>query len=445
MPNGNLRRVILALLFVFGITVALKAAPAPGSSAKYPISFTHLAAWLKDPRHSLNLFEETLKTDMLALRYNNYWYDKPSYVLWENGAVYEANIHHMTFQAMLWGPLFTTAVWEVPMLMGDALLVLGGEDPFLYEIPIMVLEASINVHQEQAKEKVPVSGLFRINILFTSDLLYLELKRFGDTSYARTDEAVMGNTYAGLAFKFLESNYFFAGFNFLHVPHISGWEDFLTKSDGFRDIEGIPTYSDGSVLYETRARLFLYNNLLDIVQIKALLNLAGSELFDALGFGFKFDIAEMLRFEPIVSYLALLGKWSLDFNTLLRLDDALHLTYTHHFAVKPFVPFDYIKAGAIINLIMDQDQFGMTAFQISGHAVSWKDDARGRQYGATWDVGFEFPLSLRIKFGMSFNMDDTMLLVPFASNEKLYFLKLEIAMDNNLDYQFNLRPRRAQR
>jgi len=295
-------------LLLLGLSLAAKAAPAPGTSPKYPITFSHLAGWLKDPRHSLNLFEETLKTDMLALRYNNYWYDKPSYVLWDNGAVYEANVHHMTFQAMLWGPIFTTAVWEVPMLMGDALLILGGEEPFLYQIPIKVLEASMEVHNEQAKEKVPVSGLFRINVLFTSDLLYLELKRFGNSSYARTEEAVMGNTYAGLAFKILESNYFFAGFNFLHVPHIAGWEGFLKTAEGFRDVEGIPTYSDGNVLYETRARLFLYNNLLDIIQLKALLNIAGSELFDALGLGMKFDIANLINFEPVLSYLALLGK-----------------------------------------------------------------------------------------------------------------------------------------
>ena len=443
MPSGNTRRICLAVLLLLGLALAAKAAPAPGTSPKYPITFSHLAGWLRDPRHSLNLFEETLKTDMLALRYNNYWYDKPSYVLWDNGAVYEANVHHMTFQAMLWGPIFTSAVWEVPMLMGDALLILGGEEPFLYQIPIKVLEASMEVHNEQAKEKVPVSGLFRINVLFTSDLLYLELKRFGNSSYARTEEAVMGNTYAGLAFKILESNYFFAGFNFLHVPHIAGWEGFLKTAEGFRDVEGIPTYSDGNVLYETRARLFLYNNLLDIIQLKALLNIAGSELFDALGLGMKFDIANLINFEPVLSYLALLGKWSFDLNAIIRVDDALHLVYNHHLAVKPFVPFDYIKAGAIVNLIMDQDQYGMTAFQLSGHAVSWKDAERGRQYGATWDVGFEFPLSIRVKFGMSFNMDDTMLLVPFASNEKLYFLKLEMAMDNNFDYRFNLRPRRA--
>jgi len=226
MLSGKMRSLSCGLLVLAATSLSLVAAPAPGSSPKHPVTFTHLASWLRDPRHSLNLFEETLKTDMLALRYNNYWYDKPAYVLWDNGAVYEANVHHMTFQAMLWGPIFTTAIWEVPMLMGDALLVLGGEEPFLYQIPINVLEASMSVHEEQAKEKVPVSGLFRINVLFTSDLLYLELKRFGNTSYARTEEAVMGNTYAGLAFKILESNYFFAGFNFLHVPHIAGWQSF---------------------------------------------------------------------------------------------------------------------------------------------------------------------------------------------------------------------------
>lgn len=42
---------------------------------------------------------------------------------------------------------------------------------------------------------------------------------------------------------------------------------------------------------------------------------------------------------------------------------------------------------------------------------------------------------------MTFNMDDTMLLVPFASNEKITFLKLEFAMDNNFDYRFEPRPR----
>ena len=189
MPSGGRANLSCEILLR---TAGRQSRPAPGTSPKYPITFSHLAGWLKDPRHSLNLFEETLKTDMLALRYNNYWYDKPSYVLWDNGAVYEANVHHMTFQAMLWGPIFTTAVWEVPMLMGDALLILGGEEPFLYQIPIKVLEASMEVHNEQAKEKVPVSGLFRINVLARLPALP-RLKRFGNSN-TPGPKTVMGNT-----------------------------------------------------------------------------------------------------------------------------------------------------------------------------------------------------------------------------------------------------------
>lgn len=382
MRIGKLR-LPLAVVLAFAVTVPAWAAPTPGTSAKYPVTFSHLANWLQDPRHSLKLFEETLQTDMLGLRFNNYWYDKPAYVLWENGAVYEANITHTTFQAMFWGPLFTTAVWEVPMLMGDALLILAGEEPVLYQIPIKVLEASMEVQKEQAKEKVPVSGLFRINVLFTSDLLYLDLKRFGDTSNARTEDAVMGNTYIGLAFKILESNYFFAGFNFLHVPHIAGWEDFLKTADGFKDADGVPTYNEGSVLYETRTRLFLYNNLLDILQLRTLLNLVGEDALDMLGIGTKIDFGKLFTFEPAISYLALLGNWSFDFDLNVMLDEAFYLTYSHNVGIKPLKPFDYVKAGAALNLIMDKSAEGLVAFQLGGAAVTWNDATRGRQYGVT--------------------------------------------------------------
>lgn len=460
MPNGKIRLVIFTVFLLLLVQIPLWSADfVPGRSAKYPITFKHLAEWMGDSRASLAMFEETIRNDMLAFRVNYHWTDHPTYMLMDDGNIFEVGVSHITVQGMFWGPLFTFGIWEIPCFIGDvAMAVSGGSgDGFmLTKINLAILELSMGAYDQQGSEKIPISGLFRINVLFTSDVLLLDMKTVGGGLHTKSELSLLGRTYAGLTFKILDANYFFIGFNFLHYPYIEGWEEYVSTAEGFVGVQGMPKYSDEGIdlsgdpidtsdlynsenlLYETRTKLFLYNNFLDFFQIRALLNLEATEILDTLGAGIILELWDRFDLNSYLSYLKLLDKYSLDFTGSVGIWEGLSIIYSYNIGIKPFNALDYLKLGADFYLPLGEDRGYYSKkkvhFQATAYFVTYMRD-NIRQLGLFASVGFTFPVSTRIKLGLGYNVDETMQKLPFSANSIVYFCNFEIGMDNNLDYK----------
>ncbi len=452
MPHGkfSLKFILLGLFFFTGIQSLYAALPL-GSSPKYPVRFNDLAYWMKDSRRSLNLFEETLRTDMLAFKVDYAARLTPAYILLDNGGVdqvCESSVEHLTFQGMFWGPLFTTAVWEVPMFTADLVLaLLTGEWLGLTKLPIKALEMSMKANAMMSREDVSFSSLFRINVLFTSDILMFDFKSVGADIYPKTSKSLMGRSYAGLAFRLLESNYFFAGFQFVHIPPISGWNTFINTDPGFSNSVWVSRYysesysggdssaNNANLLFYTRTQVFLYNNFLDFFQIRTLLNLDSESVLDLLGLGFILDFWRGLDLSTYFNYLKNLDKFTFDIDGAISLGRNAAILYDYQLSLKPFNAAEYLKLGLDMNFKITDSKYGIFAFNLNGSAVSYMRGS-SRQYGFQAEAGFFFPFSGRLVAGVSYNLDETMPNLPFTADAFMVYGRIEMGMDRNFTAQF---------
>ncbi len=441
MRYGRLIAIVAALILSASV-FAPAAASDVGKTPANPVTFTDLDEWLSDSRSSLELFEDTIRTDVLAARFNMHWSPDPVYVMMDDGSVLETGMYHVTFQGMFWGPLFTFGVWEVPAFVVDVLSVLaeGSADMTMTKFNIQMLEASINANTAQSSEEVPVSGILRINVLFTSDVLMLDMRKYGGDLYAKSDFSMIGRTYAGLTFKILEVYDVFAGFNFVHYPHIEGWQTYVSNQEGLSQSGGIPHYATGGftdeyLLYETQAKLFFYQNIFNFLQIRTLLNLDAEQLLDTLGVGFVFDLLDRFDFNTYFSYLRQLEKFTFDVNGGIAIVRGLSAFYKWNFRFRPTVNvLDYLKVGLNLSLKMGESRYGPSLFQATAYGVTFIRE-NTRQYGYYAALGFYFPLSIRLQFGLGYNSDETMEKLPFTANSLIYFVNVEIGMDNNFNYK----------
>ncbi|OHD54027.1 MAG: hypothetical protein A2Y33_09920 [Spirochaetes bacterium GWF1_51_8] len=410
----------------------------PGQSAAEPITFTELSEWIQDARSSLELFEETIRTDILAARINYFWNDKQYYVKMDNGSTYPTKISHFTFQGMFWGPIFTYGVWEVPATVLDlANLAINNDGSMIFNrLNLDMLNLAISANEIQSAGAVPFSGLIRINVLFSMDYLLMDFIDSG-----KSGQSILGRSYAGLTFKIMEVYYIFAGFNFLHYPYVEGWQSFVSNDKAFSSVSGIPRYAFGTedfsyndLLYETRTKLFFYQNILNFLQIRTLLNIDAEQLLDMIGAGFIFRFFGMWDFNSIFSYLQSIEKMTLDLMGKVHIFNWLSLSYKYNLAIKPFEPLDYLKLGLDLILPLGDSPAGTYAIYLNGYAVTYfRNDVR--QYGYYGAFGINLPLSTRLEVGVGYNVDVTMEKLPFSADTLTYFVSFEIGMDNNLNYK----------
>lgn len=444
--------LLLILLTALSLTFTAPGySEAPGSSPKYPIAFHHLTEWIRDSRMSLNLFEDTLQTDMLAFRVDYSQRLTSTYIWVDSGfgnAVYQSSVQHLTFQGMFWGPLFTTGVWEIPMFTADLVLaLLTGSWLGLSMLPIKALQLSMEASEKMSEEAISFTSLFRINVLFTSDVLMFDYREVAAPLYFKTGKSLMGRSYAGLAFRILESNYFFAGFQFVHIPPIYGWDTFIATDPSFSNSSWVPryhaeAYSGGdssatlnNLLFYTRTQVFLYNNFLDFFQFRTLLNLDSTQVLDLLGLGFILDFWKALDLSTYFNYLKNLDKYTLDVDGALSLGRNMAILYDYQLSLKPFNALDYLKLGLDLNFRISDTEAGPIAFNMNGAVVQYQRDGT-RQLGYKAELGLFLPLSGRILAGLSYNLDETMPKLPFAADAFIWYAKLELGMDRNFSSSF---------
>ncbi|MBN1411959.1 MAG: hypothetical protein JW969_14015 [Spirochaetales bacterium] len=413
-----------------------------GKNPKYPITFYELKNWIGDPRNSMRLFEETLEKDIFALRLDYQYCFDPSYFMMDSGEVYQANISHITFQGMFWGPIFASAIWLPPAILIDILADAEGQ---IAAIPIAILIGSFEALKEQSREKVPFSSIFRINVLFTTDLLYLDFKRFDINYFAQPEATILGRTYSGLCFKVLELFSVFAGFSFIHFPHLEGFQDFIGADKDFSTQGGILVYAeDGSVLFETRAKIFLYNNLFNCLTIETLLNLAENGLLDMFGVGFSFKnffdfflekdllgAISPLLFNANLSYLEFLKYYE------MRIDNHFYLTpnfacfYRWDFGVQPWTPLNYAKLGLDITIpVVEEEDFSID-IALRGYGTAFQQNDVYK-FGYYADIGLVFGKLARLTCGIGYNSDETMNDLNFMQENLMLFVGLEIGMEQSL-------------
>jgi hypothetical protein len=384
------------------------------------------------------MFEETIRTDILAARINFFWNDTEFYVQMDDSSIVKTKAQHITFQGMFWGPIFTFGVWEVPATIMDIVAMVAGNDSSMMfnKLNMQMLELAIEANKAQSQSKVPFSGLLRINVLFSMDYLLMDLKTTG--------KSILGRSYAGLTFKVMEVYYLFAGFNFLNYPYVSGWQSFVSNDKAFAGVPGVPRYAFGTenfssddLLYETRTKLFFYQNILNFLQIRTLLNIDAEQLLDLIGAGVIFRFWKMWDFNSIFSYIQSLDKYTLDLIGNIRLFKWLSINYKYNFAIKPFDPLDYLKVGIDLNIPLGDSKAGPYMIFAHGYAATYIRNQE-RQLGYYGSVGIYLPLSTCLEFGVGYNVDETMEKLPFSQDSLTYFIHFEIGMDNNLNY--NLEP-----
>ncbi|NPV00127.1 MAG: hypothetical protein HPY53_01980 [Brevinematales bacterium] len=433
------RHIIMLLLFMCVSGKAFSALP--GLSSSDPLTFTHLQEWIQDSRSSLEMFEETIRTDILAARFNYFWNDTEFYVKMDDSSVVKTKAQHVTFQGMFWGPIFTFGVWEVPATILDlAVLIAQNDASFSFnKINMTMLELAVSANKAQSQAKVPFSGLLRINVLFSLDYLLMDLKAGGTNG-----KSILGRSYAGLTFKIMEVYYLFAGFNFLHYPYVYGWQSFVSNDKAFSGVPGVPRYAFGTenyapdeLLYETRTKLFFYQNILNFLQIRTLLNIDAEQLLDMIGAGVIFRFWQMWDFNSIFSYIQSIDKYTLDLMGNIRIFNWLNINYKYNIAFKPFDALDYLKLGIDLNIPLGDSDAGPFMIFAHGYAATYMRDQE-RQFGYYGSVGLYLPLSTCLEFGVGYNVDETMEKLPFSGDSLTYFVHFEIGMDNNLNY--NLEP-----
>lgn len=428
MRNGKIL-LILTILMIFG-TKVFAAENDPGNSPKYPITFDHIKDWMNDPRCSMNLFEQTLRADYIATRYNLTVSPKTVYVMMDDGRVYQTPILHSTTQLMLWAPLFNAIVWEAVLLPFDILIMLLVGQPILSYLPLGMLVASIATVKQQSETEVPMPGIFHINILYTSDVMMLDLKRYGGVAYASEEGvSLLGRSYIGMDFKILEANSFFFGFHLVHFPHIWGWESFVTNDPAFAN-QNPSVMVSGRIYDETRVKIFLYNNLLGALQVRVLLNLAADEALDTLGVGLISDWVRKIwdfwksDLSIYISYLKVLDKWSLDFSGTIPIGKQFALFYDYDIRLDPVDFLDYLKIGTTYSIRANAKRSFCWNTYISIHKRY-----ETRQFGFYTDIAFKLPFYIELVFGVGYNVDETMNSLPFTQDAFIFNFDVQIGMN----------------
>ena len=405
-------------------------AQVPGSAARDPLVFEDIVGWIGDPRSSLDLFQEVVDRDFMAVRTDVAYSVRPSWFRMEDDSVFEASPLRFLFQGMFWGPLFASGLWTPPALLAD--LVFGG-DGDIAGLPLRMLEYSLRTLKAQGEGEVPFSRLMRINVLFASDVVSLAFKRLGGLD-GLAGPSLMGRGYAGLCFKLLDDYSLFLGYNLVHFPILYGYAAYLAAHPDFASGRGIAVVNEGDVLYETRSRLFVYTNLFDAVRLRGLLDLSSvGSMLDLLGarlsmeallrrFGATALVARAGAFIPDldVNWLGAGEGLSLELSRRLAIGGSLALYAAYAARVAPFIWLDRARIGASFT------NRGFAA-ELEGSAFTAEGAVR---LGAIASVSYRLEGVGRVRLRFSWNGDPATQALPPLVDSPVISLSLETGMDD---------------
>lgn len=424
-----MKRILASFLFLGLLGISQLSAQA-GLSASDPIRFDDIRSWLDDARPSLALLEEALRTDMLASRAVFQFATMPRYVQFAGQPVSQANLFHWTYQGMFWGPVFSALVWTPPAVAID---MIGSEEGSDFPMTTLVW-SSVMMNTEAQQENV-FADLLRFNIVFSTDVV--GMLNTEATMLDILDAATMSRTYLGLAIKVLESNFFFSGFSFVHVPYLEGWEAYY--QDGSGETAATTVEESNGI---TTGQLFFYNNFMDFVSLGALINLGAEELLEYLGIGFHFNLFETLRPDFFFTYIEGLQRLSLDSKGDIKILDALYFHWKWNIPLNEWRPIDDLRAGLTLALLLEESDEGDSYFVLRGDYLTYYRDGMQKQ-GYFAELGWVLPYSIRLLVGLSMNADEVIKRLPMSEDIHVLHFRAEIGMDRNFDSKFNARKRDA--
>ncbi len=419
-------------LYIWGMTFTsgVQVWAQTGLTSSDPIRFEHIRGWLDDSRPSLALLEETLRTDMLASRAVFQLATEPRYIKMANSPVSKANLFHMTYQGMFWGPVFSALVWTPPALAIDALTSEDDSEMVLTQL----VWTSVMMNAEAQQENV-FADLIRFNIVFTTDVV--GLLNTEATAFDILGAYNLSRTYMGLAIKLLELNFFFSGFSFVHVPYLEGWESYF--QDGSGDTAETVVEENSGI---TVGQLFFYNNFMDFLSLGALLDLGAEQVLEYLGVGLHFNIFETLRPDFFFNYIQGIDRYSLDTKGDLKLLDSLYFHWKWNLPLNVWRPQDDLRLGATLALLLEEDEAGDSMVTLRGDFITYVREGV-QKTGYFGELGLILPYSTRFIVGASMNADDVTKRLPFSEDVVVIHFRAEIGMDGNFDGRFNARKKDA--
>lgn len=423
-----MKRFTLVSILALGLLGLAPTSAQVGTAAVNPIRFNDIRYWLDDARPSLQLLERTLRTDMLASRVNLKWTEQPRWVKLQNQPAFQASVFHFTYQGIFWAPIFSAIVWTPPALLTDLLFAMTSDSwEFLFTASVW----STVLGATELQQENTFADLIKLNIVYVTDAL--DLFDSSGTPLPGEEKASLSRTYAGLAIKVLDTNYLFAGYSFVDMPYLEGWADYVAEI-GAQQKQQVFVF--GNKGFST-GELFFYNNFTDLFSVSALVDWGAEALVKFLGLGLYLNFFEVIRPDLYFTYIQALSRFSLDTQGDLKLADWFFVHWKWYLPLDIWQPFNDLRVGATLLLANSEGSFG---FGLRGDYITYvKEDAQ--KHGFYAEVGFYFPVSIRLVGGASRNASDILKRLPFAEDDIVYHVRLEVGMDNNFDGRFQLRKK----
>lgn len=399
-----------------------------GQSASSPIKFEDIRYWINDVRPSLQLLEQTLRTDMLGTRSQLKWSTSPRWIKLQNQTPRETTLYHFTFQGIFWAPVFSALVWTPPALLADTIMAMSDSS---WEYLTTAAVWSTVFVTSKANQENTFADLIKLNVVYVADVL--GLAQVNADELWLDSNTTLSRSYAGLAFKILDTNYFFAGYSFVDMPYLEGWGAYVNEI-GSSSSKQVFVYSDD---HFSTGELFFYNNYADLLSVSALVDWGTEALIKFLGLGLYLNFFDILRPDIYFNYIQALSKYSLDTLGDIKVTDWLYLHWKWYLPLNEWKPLSDFRAGLTLVLANREKVVGLG---LRGDYITY---LRGdeQKHGFFAEFGFYFPASARLVAGASLNAGDTIKRLPMAEDVYVYHVRLEIGMDNNFDGRFRLRAK----
>lgn len=419
-----MNRSVLLLLLLLNNPIWAQA----GQSSDNPIEFKDIRYWIRDVRPSLQLLEQTLRTDMLGTRSQLKWSTIPRWIKLNSQTPIETTLYHFTFQGIYWAPVFSALVWTPPAVLADTVMAFydSSWEFFATQAVWSSLFAVADANQENT-----FADLIKVNVVYVADVL--GLAQFNQDDFDLNANITLSRSYAGLAFKIFDTNYFFAGYSFVDLPYLQGWTDYVNEIDTSSSSQ-VFVYSND---HFSTGELFFYNNYADLLSVSALVDWGAEALIKFLGLGLYLNFFEILRPDLYLNYIQALSLFSLDTQGDLKITDWLYAHWKWYLPLSDWKPLSDLRAGITLLLAQYPNTVG---FGLRGDYITYLKGDEQKQ-GFFTEFGFYFPASGRIVGGVSLNAGDIIKRLPMAEDVYIYHLRLEIGMDNNFDGRFRLRAR----
>lgn len=397
-----------------------------GKSSLNPIKFNSIRYWLDDDRPSIQLLEQTLRTDMLGVRSHLKVAEESRWIKLTNQLPRESTLYHFTFQGIFWAPIFSAVVWTPFALLTDFTLNYFNSD---WEYLTTAAVWSTVITSVESQQQNTFADLIKLNIIYVSDVVGLSTD--GLDGIWNDSNVNLSRSYAGLALKILDTNYLFAGYSFVDIPYLEGWEAYVQEKTQQQGNQVFVFTNKGL----STGELFFYNNYANLLSLTAVIDWGAEAILNFLGLGLYLNFFNVLRPDLYLNYIRSLSRLSLDTQGDVKISDWLYFHWKWYLPFNDWKPLNDLRVGATLLYSLGSKEIGLG---IRGDYITYyKGDEQ--KHGFFAETGLYLPASLRIIFGVSMNASENTKRLPFAEDVRIYHIRLEVGMDNNFDGRMQLK------